>query len=86
LRSAFRFYLDAYGRDVDVDRLHANRLAQTQLMQRFCAKAGIPFLDVTTALMARLAEGENVYFPDESHLNEVGEGILADTLAAYLRP
>ena len=86
LRSAFRFYLDAYGRDVDVDRLHANRLAQTTLMQRFCAKAGIAFLDTTPALMARVSAGENVYFPDESHLNEAGEAILADTLAAYLRP
>jgi lysophospholipase L1-like esterase len=85
LRSAFRFYLDAYGRDVDVDRLHANRLAQTHLMQRFCAQAGIAFLDTTPALVARVAEGENVYFPDESHLNEAGEAILADALAAYLR-
>ena len=86
LRSAFRFYLDAYGRDVDVDRLRSNRLAQTKLMQRFCAQAGIAFLDTTPALMKRVAEGENVYFPDESHLNEAGEAILADTLAAYLRP
>jgi hypothetical protein len=85
LRSAFRFYLDGYGREVDVDRLHANRLAQTQLMRQFCAQAGIGFLDTTPALMARVAEGENVYFPDESHLNEVGEGILADTLATFLR-
>jgi hypothetical protein len=55
-------------------------------MQRFCAQAGIAFLDTTPALMARVAEGENVYFPDESHLNETGEAILAETLAAYLRP
>ncbi len=85
LRSAFRFYLDAYGRDVDVGRLHANRFAQTNLMRKFCAEAGIPFVDTTPALAARLAEGENVYFPDESHLNETGEAILAETMAAYLR-
>ena len=85
LRSAFRFYLDAYGRDVDVGRLHANRFAQTTLMRRFCAEAGIPFVDTTPALAVRLAEGENVYFPDESHLNETGEAILAETLVAYLR-
>jgi lysophospholipase L1-like esterase len=84
LRSALRFYLDGYGRDVDVDWLHANRLAQTNLMQRFCEQAGIPFLDTTPALMARVSEGENVYFPDESHLNEAGEAILADTLASFL--
>jgi len=85
LRSAFRFYLDAYGRDVDVGHLHANRFAQTNLMRRFCVEAGIPFVDTTPALAARLAEGENVYFPDESHLNETGEAILAEALAAYLR-
>jgi len=70
---------------VDVGRLHANRFAQTNLMRRFCARAGIPFVDTTPALAARLAEGENVYFPDESHLNETGEAILAETLASYLR-
>jgi hypothetical protein len=85
LRSALRFYLDAYGRDVDVDRLDANRLAQTNLMRQFCAQAGIAWLDTTPALVARVAEGENVYFPDESHLNEVGEAILADAVAAFLR-
>lgn len=84
LRSAFRFYLDAYDRDVDVNRLHANRLAQMDLMRRFCEEAGIPFLDTTPPLMARVSKGDNVYFPDESHLNEAGEAILADTLAAFL--
>jgi hypothetical protein len=86
LRSAFRFYLEAYGREVDVDRLRANRLAQNRLMQRFCAAAAIPFVDTTAALEERVQQGENVYFLDESHLNEAGEAILADTLAAYLRP
>jgi lysophospholipase L1-like esterase len=85
LRSAFRFYLEAYGREVDVDRLRANRLAQNRLMQRFCAAAAIPFVDTTSALEERVQQGENVYFPDESHLNEAGEAILADTLAAFLR-
>ncbi len=84
LRSAFRFYLEAYGREVDVDRLRTNRLAQNRLMQRFCAEAGIPFVDTTAALEARVEAGENMYFPDESHLNEAGEAILADTLATFL--
>ena len=34
---------------------------------------------------ARVQSGENVYFPDESHLNEAGEAVLADTLAAFLK-
>jgi hypothetical protein len=28
--------------------------------------------------------GENVYFPDESHLNETGHAVVADALAAFL--
>ncbi|HEV3142183.1 MAG TPA: SGNH/GDSL hydrolase family protein, partial [Vicinamibacterales bacterium] len=83
LRDALRFSLEAYGRDVDVDRFRANRLAQNRLMERFCAEAGIPFLDTTDALMARVEAWENVYFPDESHLNEAGEAILANALAAF---
>ena len=54
-------------------------------MERLCAEAGIPFLDMTPALAARVATGENVYFPDESHLNEAGEALLAETLAAFLK-
>jgi hypothetical protein len=28
--------------------------------------------------------GENVYFPDESHLNEAGHRVVAETLAKFL--
>lgn len=85
ITSAFHFYMERYGRNVDVDRVFANRLAQNALMERLCAEAGIPFLDTTPALAARVAQGENVYFPDESHLNEDGEALLAQTLAAFLK-
>ncbi len=85
ITSAFHFYMERYGRSVDVDRVFANRLAQNALMERLCAEAGIPFLDMTPALAARVAKGENVYFPDESHLNEDGEALLAQTLAAFLK-
>lgn len=86
IRSAVRFYLESYGGHIDVDRMLANRLAQNQLMARLCAEAGIPFLDTTPVLAARvLATGENVYFPDESHLNEAGEALIAETLAAFLK-
>lgn len=85
LRSSLSFYLEAYGRDVDVKRLSANRLAQNHMMRRFCEQAGIPFVDSTPALERLVRSGENVYFPDESHLNETGEAVLADTIAAFLR-
>jgi lysophospholipase L1-like esterase len=85
LAAAFRFYLERFGSTIDVDRMLANRLAQNQLMKQLCAEAGIPFLDTTPTLTARAASGENVYFPDESHLNELGEALIADTLAAFLK-
>ena len=84
LRSAIGFSVERYGRGVDVERLYANRLAQNQMMERFCAEAGIPFLDLTPALEARVATGNNMYFPDESHLNEAGEALLAERLAIFL--
>ena len=84
IESAFRFYLDTYGRPINVDRMLANRLAQNQMMAQLCADAGIPFLDTTPALSARAAMGENVYFPDESHLNEAGEALIAEGLAGLL--
>lgn len=85
LAAAFRFYLESFGGTIDVERMLANRLAQNQLLQQLCAETGIPFLDTTAALAARAATGENVYFSDESHLNEAGEALIAETLAAFLR-
>lgn len=86
IQSAFRYYLESFAGKADVDRMLANRLAQNQLMARLCAEAGIPFLDTTPVLAARVATGENVYFPDESHLNEAGELLIAETLAVFLKP
>ena len=85
LRSSLSFYLEAYGREVDVRRLSANRLAQNHMMRRFCEQAGIRFVDSTPALERFVQSGENAYFPDESHLNEAGEAVLADTIAALLK-
>jgi lysophospholipase L1-like esterase len=87
LSRALRFYLrdDLAGSAApDVASMMRNRLAQNTLMRRFCDEAGIAFLDTTGALEERVRAGENVYFPDESHLNEAGHRVVADTLAKYL--
>jgi lysophospholipase L1-like esterase len=84
LKAALRFYLADNGRDLDLAAMGRNRLAQNRLMVEFCDRAAIPFVDTTGALMARVEAGENVYFPDESHLNEAGHAIVAETLAAFL--
>jgi lysophospholipase L1-like esterase len=85
MRSAFDFYLESFGRSAEVDRMLANRLAQNEMVAQLCAEAGIPFLDTTPPLAARAAMGENVYFPDESHLNQAGEALIAGELAAFLK-
>jgi len=84
LSRALRFYLPNNPGPVDVARMLRNRLAQNALMRRFCEARGIPLLDTTADLQAHLEAGENVYFPDESHLNERGMRIVADALTAYL--
>jgi lysophospholipase L1-like esterase len=80
---ALRFYLPDGA--IDVAAMSRNLLAQNHLMRRFCERAGIRFLDTTDALGARVRAGSNVYFPDESHLNETGHAVVADTLRSFLK-
>jgi lysophospholipase L1-like esterase len=84
-RRAFRFYLDVYQRPVDLAAMSRNRFAQNGLMRELCEREGIPMLDLSPTLEARVVGGDNMYFPDESHLNEAGETVAAETLAAFLR-
>lgn len=85
LSSDLKFYLPDNPGTPDVTAMLRNRLAQNRLMRQFCDERGIALLDTTDALTARFLDGENVYFPDESHLNETGHAVVADALAAYLR-
>ena len=85
LTAALEFSLRQMGSHADVDGLSRNRLALNGLMRRFCEESGILFLDTTDPLIARLEAGDNVYFPDDSHLNDVGQAVVAASLADFLR-
>ena len=85
LSRELQFYLPDNPGPPDVALMLRNRLAQNTLMRRFCEEHGISFLDTTGALTARFASGDNVYFPDESHLNELGHAVVAGALAAHLQ-
>ena len=85
LYRALAFYLKDNGRSIDVDAMRRNRLAQNAMVRDLCASAGIPFLDTTPMLQQHVEQGENVYFPDESHLNEIGQRLVADALADFLQ-
>ena len=65
--------------------MRRNRLAQNAMLHDFCESAGIPLLDTTPMLQQHVERGENVYFPDESHLNEIGQRLVADALADFLQ-
>jgi lysophospholipase L1-like esterase len=85
LRKALAFYLEDNGRPIDIGTMSRNRLAQNAMMRDLCESAGIPFLDTTPALQRRVELGDNVYCPDESHLNELGQYLVAETLAGFLQ-
>jgi lysophospholipase L1-like esterase len=84
LAKAFQFSLGYTVTVDDVDAMARNRLAHNALLRRFCEEAGIPFLDVTEVLRERVDAGENMYFPDDSHLNEAGSAVVAERLAEFL--
>jgi hypothetical protein len=84
LARAIRFSLPDNPSPPDLAAMSRNRLAQNVLMRRLCAEERIRCLDTTSALQARVSQGENVYFPDESHLNETGHAVVADALATFL--
>jgi hypothetical protein len=84
LRSAFAFYLKD-GPPPDVDAMVRNRLAQNRLMRQLCEGLAIPFLDTTGILQAQVDAGRNMYFPDDSHLNDAGHAVVANALAAFLQ-
>jgi hypothetical protein len=84
LASAVGFYLGANHGPFNIQAMARNRLAQNGLLREVCEQAAIPFVDTTDALQQRFEAGENVYFPDESHLNELGESVVAEALATFL--
>jgi hypothetical protein len=69
---------------VDLAAMLANRTALNGLMRDFCAREEIEFLDLTEALQARVAGGQNVYFPDDSHWNAAGHETASEALEARL--
>jgi lysophospholipase L1-like esterase len=70
----------------DINRLLGNRLAANELVRDVCVREHIAFLDLTPVLQARVEAGYDMYFADDSHLNEDGEAAVADALARFLGP
>jgi lysophospholipase L1-like esterase len=84
LEQAIALSLRDLDRPPGLDVVMRNRLALNGLMREFCDEEGIPFLDLTETLQGRLARGQNVYFPDDSHWNAAGHETAAAALAGWL--
>jgi hypothetical protein len=41
--------------------------------------------NVTAALEARVVAGDNMYFPDDAHLNEAGQSVVASSQPVFAR-
>ncbi len=50
------------------------------LMLAFCETQGLLCLDTTASLVEHAEQGELLYWPDDPHLNEYGNEVLAETI------
>ena len=85
LKEAFRFYFRQRPTDFDLAKMARNRLAQNELMERFCEESHIPLLDLTPVFQQKIESGRNLYFSDDSHWNAAGQEVAARELAKFLR-
>jgi lysophospholipase L1-like esterase len=85
LTRALKAALGPLDQPLDLRAMLDNRLALNGLMDDFCAQEEIELLDLTEALQARVAKGQNVYFPDDSHWNAAGHETASEALAVLLR-
>jgi SGNH hydrolase-like domain, acetyltransferase AlgX len=77
-------YRDITSRFVSADQL-AMLDTSRQAMLAFCADKKLWCLDATPNLTQHAQQGEQVYWPEDLHLNPAGNHILADAVADALR-
>jgi hypothetical protein len=85
LNRDFRFYFRENPSDADAAVMARNRLAQNELMRKFCEESALPLLDLTPVLQQQIEQGNEVYFPDDAHWNAAGHALAARELAAFLK-
>ena len=76
---------EGFSTDFNLKEMSENRLAQNELMRRFCDEAHILLIDPTEALQAQVEAGRNMYFPDDAHWNAAGHQLAADAVATFLK-
>lgn len=54
-------------------------------LDAFCQSSALTCLDATDVLTSHANQGEQIYWPTESHLNPAGNQVLAEAVADFLR-
>jgi SGNH hydrolase-like domain, acetyltransferase AlgX len=85
LEEAFRFYFRQDPTDFNLKEMADNRLAQNELMRRFCDQEHILLIDPTEALQRQIESGRNMYFPTDAHWNASGHELAAGMVADFLK-
>ncbi|MGI9087947.1 MAG: alginate O-acetyltransferase AlgX-related protein [Chthoniobacterales bacterium] len=84
IQEAVDFYCRYNNMPLRAEAVSAQRLALNQVVRDLSAQENLPLLDLTDALTSAAAEGREVYFPDDTHWNEIGHDIAARALAKFL--
>ena len=69
--------------ELGTDGVEAISQGRLQTME-FCKEQGLSCFDATFALTAQAETGRAVYWPDDTHLNELGNQVLADVVWKFL--
>jgi len=74
--------------DINADRfirmLNDNWNVQYEVLKEFCDAHDIEIIDTTPALRASLERGEWPYYCYDTHMNIVGQHVVADVVCSYL--
>jgi hypothetical protein len=69
---------------VSVELARHNTGAQASLLGEFAADHDIAFLDLSPTFQATAGAGAQLYYPYDTHWNQSGHDLAAETIAAYL--
>ncbi len=67
-----------------IERIRKNRLVQYQMLKEFCDSEGIALLDTMPAIRGSIEKGQWPYFCYDTHMNIVGNRVVAEVVSAYL--
>lgn len=70
--------------EVFVETINSNINGQRDALRDMLAEIGVEFIDLTPAFREAAAQGEVLYYPYDTHWNQAGHQLAADTMATIL--